>query len=559
MIFDLERERALPSFAADVCVVGAGAAGIVLAAQLMRRGKRVLLLESGGRKEEETVQQLNRSERTGQALKAVHPGRFRALGGTTIRWGGQIQEMQEQDFASRPGIPGSGWPIEKSALAPYYERALEAEGLLPVLRTDEEVWRESGSAPPKLSEDLVPYFTRWCPEPNFARLYRDTLESPNICVVLHATVCGVLLNEVGDAIAGVRCRNLGGGEHVFHAPTYVFCLGTIETINLLLQPMEQGQAPWQKNEWLGRHVQSHIDYNSAKLVLRPCDEVNNPGLRIETWGTRSRDKTLHNHAAAALVSVDRKRMEQMFPNVYLRGRKYQPKLRVTAERQRDDGILNIAGAISFISLGSVEQDVRRMKSAARNLLRGNWSAVGFRDTIPALRRLPLLLQLAYSFYVSHRAYWPRDVTYWLRVHCEQEPLSASRITLSPERDAVGMFRSRIDWQVSALEWKTIQRFTGMAQRALEAAGLATLEPQPELALEDGHRNVTFDDSYHWMGGTRMAASAAEGVVDTDLKLFGVRNAYVCSASVYPTSGSANPVHTLLALTIRLADHLVGGP
>ena len=524
MILDFERERTLPAFVADVCIVGAGAAGIVLAAQLARKGKRVLLLESGGRKEDEALQQLNRSERVGQPLKSVHAGRFRALGGTTIRWGGQIQEMQEWDFQQRAGIADSGWPISKSELTPYYERALEAEGLLPVLRTDDEVWRESGSTAPNLSEDLIPYFTRWCPEPNFARLYRDALASTNICVVLHATVCELAMNEDGDAVLGLRCRNLAGAEHVFHAPTYVLCLGTMETIQLLLQPPENGQAPWQKNRWLGRHVQSHIDYNSAKLV-----------------------------------DVDRKRMEQVFPNVYLKGRKYQPKLRVAEERQRKDGTLNIAGAISFISLGSVERDVRQMKSAARNLLRGNWSAISVRDTLPALRRLPILMQLAYSFYVSHRAYWPEDVTYWLRVHCEQEPLSASRITLSPERDAMGMFRSRIDWQVSPLEWKTIQRFTQLAQRALENAGLARVEPQPELALEDGYRGVTFDDSYHWMGGTRMSATAADGVVDADLKLHGARNAYVCSASVYPTSGFANPVHTLLALAIRLADHLAARP
>ena len=94
MIVDFERERTLPVFVADVCIVGAGAAGIVLAAQLARKGKRVLLLESGGRKEDEAFQQLNRSDRVGQPLKSVHAGRFRALGGTTIRWGGQIQEMQ---------------------------------------------------------------------------------------------------------------------------------------------------------------------------------------------------------------------------------------------------------------------------------------------------------------------------------------------------------------------------------------------------------------------------------------------------------------------------------
>lgn len=521
MIFDLAPSGQIPSFVADVCIVGAGAAGITLAAELVRQGKRVLLLESGGSKEEEAAQRLNISERTGQSLKAIHPGRFRLLGGTTTRWGGQILEMEEQDFEVHVGVPGSGWPISKSVLQPYYQRALQSEGVAPVLQTDEEVWQQMGTAIPDFGQGLVPYFTRWCPETNFARLHRDMLTSPNLCVVLHATVCALLLNAEGDAVSGVRCRNLSGNECVFHAESYVLCLGMMETINLLLQPMEGGQvAPWQKNAWLGQHVQSHIDYNAAKVV-----------------------------------PMDRKRLEKVFPNVYLKGRKYHPKLRVTAERQREEGTLNIAGAIIFISLGGVEEDVRQMKTAARNLLRGNWSAMGLRDTLPALRRFPILLRLGYSFYVSHRAYWPKDVTYWLRVHCEQEPLSASNITLSPERDALGMFRTRIDWQVSPLEWKTILRFTEMAQNALQAAGLATLEPQPELALEDGYRSVTFDDSYHWMGGTRMSASAVDGVVDTDLKLHGTRNIYVCSASVYPTSGFANPVHTMLALALRLADHL----
>jgi choline dehydrogenase-like flavoprotein len=522
VIFDLAPSGQVPPFAAEVCIVGAGAAGITLAAELVRQGRRVLLLESGGSKEEEVLQQLNQSERTGQSLKAPHLGRFRILGGTTTRWGGQIVEMQEQDFAVRSAVPGSGWPISKATMQPYYQRALQAEGLLPVLQTDEEVWQQIGATTPNFGDGLVPYFTRWCPETNFARLYRDALASPNLCVVLHATACAVLLDAEGCTVVGIRCRDLSGNERVFHAQKYVLCLGMVETINLLLQPLDGGRtAPWQQNAWLGRHVQSHIDYNAARVL-----------------------------------PLDRKRLERLFPNIYLKGRKYHPKLRVTAGRQWEDGTLNIAGAITFVSLGDVEQDVRQMKAAARKLLRGNWSDIGLRETLPALKRLPILLRLAYSFYVSHRAYWPANATYWLRVHCEQGPLSASRITLSPERDAVGMFRSRIDWQVSPLEWKTIQKFTAMAQRALEDAGLATLEAQPELALEDGYRGITLDDSYHWAGGTRMAASAADGVVDLNLKLHGVRNAYVCSSSVFPTSGFANPVHTLLALTLRLADHLV---
>jgi len=522
VIFDFAQSGQVPSFAADVCVVGAGAAGITLAAELVSQGKKVLVLESGGSKENETVQQLNWNKRSGQSLKAVHPGRFRVLGGTTTRWGGQILEMQEQDFAAHPTIPGSGWPIEKTELQPYYQHALRMQGLLPVFQDDEDVWRQLGCDEPKFSEGLIPYFTRWCPEPNFARLHREVLDSPNVCVLLHASVTALLLDAEGSSVVGVRCRSLSGNEDVFHASKYVLCMGMMETVGFLLQPLENGQqAPWQRNECLGRHVQSHIDYNAAKVI------------------------PLH-----------RKRLENVFPNAYLQGRKYHPKLRMTAEQQRKEGMLNIAGAVTFISLCTVEEDVLQMKTAARKLLRGNWSDIGLRETLPALRRIPMLLRLAYSFYVSHRAYWPKDATYWLRVHCEQEPLSASRMTLSSERDALGMFRSRLDWQVSSLEWKTIQKFTAMAQRALEDAGLATLEPQPELAQEDGYRSVTFDDSYHWAGGTRMAASASDGVVDLNLKLHGMKNAYVCSSSVFPTSGFANPVHTLLALTLRLADHLV---
>lgn len=521
--YDLAQADQIPSFAADVCIVGAGAAGITLAAELIRQGKRVLLLESGGSELEESVQQLNVCERTGHPQRAPHQGRFRALGGTTTYWGGQILEMHAEDFAERDWITGSGWPMPKTVLQPYYKRALLAEGLSRVLQTDEAVWQQLGTDAPAFRDGAVSYFTRWCPETNFARLYSETLASPNICVVLHATVCGLLLDADGATIQGVRCRNLTGQEQVFHAGKYVFCMGMMETVNFLLQPLDNGKiAPWQQNGWLGRHVQSHIDYNAAKIV-----------------------------------PIDRNRLTDAFANVYLNGRKYHPKVYLSAETQRTQRVLSIAGAVTCIS--SVENDVRQMKTAARNLLRGNWSELGTEGATHAFMRLPTLVQLGYGYQVRHRAYWPADGTLWLRVHCEQEPLSTSSITLSSERDALGMFRARIDWQVSPLEWKTIQSFTGVVQRALKAAGLATLEPQPELALDDGYHALTFDDSYHWMGGTRMAPKAADGVVDTDLKLHGVTNAYICGLSVFPTSGFANPVHTMLALALRLADHLVENP
>ena len=203
MIIDLERGATLPEFSADVCIVGAGAAGIVLATELVQQGKRVLLLESGGAAIESAAQQLNECSYAGQPHQAATIGRFRALGGTTTAWGGQILEFVPEDFTVRPWVPGSGWPFPKEELRPYYERALLAEGLAQVDRDDTQVWRTLKMTAPELGDGLESYFTRWCPEPNFARLYRETLASPNLCVLLHTTATAILLNENGSRVRGL--------------------------------------------------------------------------------------------------------------------------------------------------------------------------------------------------------------------------------------------------------------------------------------------------------------------------------------------------------------------
>ena len=66
-----------------------------------------------------------------------------------------------------------------------------------------------------------------------------------------------------------------------------------------------------------------------------------------------------------------------------------------------------------------------------------------------------------------------------------------------------------------------------------------------------------DDSNHHMGGMRMGREAMSSVVDTMLRLHGTSNCYVCSGAVFPCSGFSNPTHTVLALAVRLADHLSG--
>ena len=514
MIRDLLREQPESTEVADICIVGAGAAGIVLAVELVRQGKRVLMLEGGGAEIEEPSQEPYGSEVVGLTHRGVHTGRFRAKGGTTTKWGGQILELDAADFEERPGIAGSGWPISKSDLKPFYERALALEGMGGVEREDAAVWKQIGEPLPAL-DGLEAYFSRWCPEPNFGRLHRQALEQhAGITLWLHANAVELMLE--GDVALGVRCRTLSGVEHVFRARRIVFCLGAIESSRFFLQP-RKGELPWNRSGLLGKHFQDHIDCNGA--VVEP---------------------------------INQSRFHSIFDNVFEGVFKYHPKLRLSPEVQVREGTLNAAATMNCVS--NADEALGRIRTTAKHLLRGRLAEIGVADLAFMAGHLPMIGRQMWRYGVQHRAYNPADARIFLRVHCEQQPDSASSITLAEDRDSLGMLRTRLDWRISELELRTIRVYLETARQSL--AGLARIIPDEGLMAGDPEFRTRCDDSNHHMGGMRMAHSAADGVVNTDLLLHGVQNVYVCSGAVFPTSGFSNPTHTLLALTVRLADHLV---
>jgi choline dehydrogenase-like flavoprotein len=212
--------------------------------------------------------------------------------------------------------------------------------------------------------------------------------------------------------------------------------------------------------------------------------------------------------------------------------------------------LNVGASILFVS--DADQRLGAMKTTAKHLLRGRFGKLKFGDLTSLFANLPTLTRQSLRYTVEHRAWNPPDANILLRVHCEQEPLSESNITLADTRDSLGLLRTRLDWRISNFELDTIRTFTYIAQQALD--GIVDVIPNPALA--HGRDFIAHcDDGLHHMGGMRMAASEADGIVDPNLRLHGTRNVHICSAAVYPTSGYSNPTHTLLALAMRLAVHL----
>jgi choline dehydrogenase-like flavoprotein len=520
LLFDLEKGIGFERVNFDVCVIGAGAAGLVLATALAQRGIRTLLLEAGGRRYEARTQNLYLGEVAGPLYTGLYDGRFRVLGGTTTQWGGQILEPDDFIFRERSWVPGSGWPFPKTELTEYYERALAVEGLSNSPKDVDEIWRALDRPRPDFGDDLISTFSQWCPVTNFAKIYKDSIRySPLLTVCLHANACEFVLGDDGFTVAGIRCRTLRGHEAQFAASVFVMCMGAIEICRFLLQQAQDRTAtPWNR-KLIGRHYQDHVSCIAGDIV------ENNPG-----------------------------RPDIYFDYVSVSGYKFQPKLKLALKAQERLRTLDVCG---FVLFSSGEDDDMALAYETYRWLKTR-----------RLRKLSVkrLTHFASHFHklAWHKVPYARLLQFGAKsakqnlklcVNCEQLPLSRGQIALSSERDALGMFRAKVAWRSSEQELHSIRSYVRVLGEAFLRNGLGRIVPHPDLFAGGGEFTSTFRDIFHHIGGTRMATSDRAGVVDTNLRLFGTRNAYVCSSSVFPSAGFVNPTHTVIALALRLADHL----
>lgn len=518
MILDLEQFPDDAELVCDICIVGAGPAGIALALELAGPRRDIIVLESGGLQIEPATRELNRAQITGHAYAGAWHGRARVLGGATTLWGGQALPLTPSDLAERSWVPHSGWPMEWAELDRRYPRARHFLGLDD--RTDDELFALLRVRPPAFDPTRVRYqFSNWCPVPDMAQRHGASLRrSAGIRVVLHANVVELGVAESGEAIRHVAARTLGGRRLRVKSSQVVLSAGGLETARLLLMGSERvPEGIGNAQGMVGRFLQDH------------------PGARIGT-----------------LVPHDAERVQRLFNVFHKADQKYSVRCSATPALQRERSMLNASAAIMF-EIGP-DSAFAAARDAYHLLRRGAWSASLLQRLGRAALGAPELLRPVYELYV-HGRNWTPGATMGVYISLEQQPDADSRLRLSPTRDALGSPMLEIDWRIGERAMHACREYASELARQFRSAGLG------ELALERWVTDVTEDwerhlgDHYHHLGTTRMSRSPREGVVDEHCRVHGMANLHVASASVFPTGGHSNPTLTLLALCYRLADRL----
>jgi choline dehydrogenase-like flavoprotein len=552
MIEDARRIEPGTRLATDLCVVGGGAAGICLALEYLKSGRNVVLLPGGGPNQTADGLDLYRGSVSPKSShEPLEENRLRMWGGTTTVWGGRCIPFDPVDFEDRSWIPHSGWPITHEELKPYIARACA------LCEAGEADFDARSVFPDRQGEILGGFdnedfaswpMERWSIPTDFSKRYTKELEAaPNLRVLLHANAVHLQMDVGGGTLSHVMAACTPGRNFIVEAKKTVLACGALENARLLLAARDiLPEGIGNDHDLVGRFYQSHRFGVCGHVVLK------NP-----------RKDFIYD-------------FEKDHEGIYCRRRFW-----LTPGAQRKHGVGNAVGFFFRPVSGASEHRNAMVSSIllAKTLLGG--ARKGPRRLIQIIRdqrkdlmthlRIVLkdgssvfgqLAAVAYTRFFQKRRLpmilSPKSTNrFYLFFQTEHAPDSDSRALLNPSsRDEYGIPRLEVRIRFSETDYRTVSTLITLFGERIEKTGLGSFHlSQEDRDLLKGGKLEGFNSNSHNIGTTRMSRNPSQGVVNSDCRIHNVDNLYVAGSSVFPTSSHANPTLMIVAMSLRLADHL----
>lgn len=519
---------------ADICVIGAGAAGITLCREFIGRREKIILLEGGGtdfsmslkalpsifRRHVLEEQALAGGNNTGDAYYPLRFTRVRSFGGSSLAWQGhglQARPLDAVDFEARDTLPMHGWPFSRADLDPYYRRAQTICNLGPYAY-GAEAW-ENGGHGHRLPLDrsvVASEVVQFGRKSSFDRYQNELSSSDNVDVIVHATA--VELSGKTGGVEHVACATLEGNHFKVRAGTVILAAGGIENARLLLvSKAANPRGLGNEHDLVGRYFMEHLDVEAGFL------------LPSETFDRKLAAFYLRQNGGDTFD--------------------FQAMLRLSDEVIVREGLLNSVMRIRPTYPSAMRPALR----SARIMRRAAHFGVPVPGLLGHVARIAAGARDVVSRQLDRRRGRGADILR-IDVMAEQAPNPESRVKLGRKRDRLGLPVTELDWRWTDQDLYSLRRTLEIFAEAFRQSGLGTLETM----LNPGAPAPAVFGNWHHLGTTRMHRDPAKGVVDEHCQVHGVPNLFLAGSSVFPTGGYANPTLTIVALALRLADRLKSG-
>ena len=482
------------------------------ASKLASAGLNVVLLEAGQEKGDNRALLLGESSNPGDHL-GLKDGWTTGLGGTTQLWGGQLWPWREEEFAARPSLGIDGWPLAFAEVRDQYSSVRRVLGLTDTHRRLHENDRLPRRFQHQVGGDFDIRFSTWMSwgERNFAR--NRSLRNLHSDRGRLRIITGAVVHDVQsepNTFPVVKYLDPAAQYSEVSAKNVILAAGTLGNVRILTNSSVHVAMPA-----LGRGFFDHV---SARYAT----------YRVNEW-SKFRAFASHRRWKGVLAS---------------------PRLVPTDSFLRSQGILPAYGHWE-LELGdtSAPSKVRRYLRSRQ----GQTKDVDLLDVAKSLARSsPDLIEAIFAGLISHQRPILRSSIVHLRIDVQQPTRQDSAIAWAMDGCRQSDPGLHLDWHIGQEEARAVQVVGANLTKQLSEhdIGAQLIDIEPSIRLHD---------TFHLMGGARIGESSTQGVVDSNLGVFGLPGLFVAGASVFPSGGMANPTYTALALASRLVDQIIDGP